>query len=173
MLMTRVLRAGLYVSVARGVGSMWKSTWKSTAEAVTSRWLWWKPGRQHTGYRILKLFDLRLPRWSMDTYIIRCPQGSWIPEHTDTVPSRKHWRLNLVLWAPEKGGDLVFKRSNVVIGMNHYKDAHLKYKTWEFKRKGVAYRRLLYILFRPDILTHSMRRIDRGSLWMLSIGFTW
>lgn len=52
-------------------------------------------GRQGTGYAKLKL--LRSERLKMDAYILKYPEGSHIPPHTDPVDSNKHYRLNVVL----------------------------------------------------------------------------
>lgn len=42
----------------------------------------------------------------MDCYILKYPEGSEIPPHTDPVPGRKHWRMNVVLKRATVGGRL-------------------------------------------------------------------
>lgn len=90
----------------------------------------WTPGRQGTGYEILSLkevakYDLLVQSlldyclaslgklkggdefW--DVYLIRYPDGSYIPSHKDEAAlfGKRHRRLNALVKKPEAGGDLV------------------------------------------------------------------
>lgn len=53
----------------------------------------WLPGRQGSGYRKLKFFQIG----SMDCWLLHFPPGSFAPPHTDKIPNNKHYRLNLIL----------------------------------------------------------------------------
>lgn len=53
----------------------------------------WQNGRQDSKYQICKLFS----RWRADAYLIKIPKGVEIPEHTDPVAGKKHFRFNLTL----------------------------------------------------------------------------
>lgn len=85
----------------------------------------WQDGRQGTGYRKLLIFQ----KWFFDCWIIDYPIGSFIPTHTDPVPGKKHYRLNIKLCG-EDG----------FIGKNIF-------KFW-----GVYF-------FRPDIEPHSVAEV--------------
>jgi len=101
----------------------------------------WEPGRQGTGYDKFQLLDL----WFADAYLLRFPEGSHVPEHTDVVPGRRHWRLNVVLRRAVTGGDFVCGRA---------------------RRLGRV------CLFRPDREAHSVTRIEKGTRYVFSFGWT-
>jgi hypothetical protein len=103
---------------------------------VSERWL---PGRQGTGYQKRPLLQL----WFLDAYLLRFPEGSHVPEHTDQVLGCRHWRLNLVLRRALRGGEFVCGRA------------------WRLGRLA---------LFRPDTEPHSVTRIDEGTRYVLSLG---
>jgi hypothetical protein len=62
----------------------------------------WISGRQNTGYKKLKIFQFL----NMDCYILKYNTGDYIPVHTDPVPGRKHYRLNITLKKAREGGHL-------------------------------------------------------------------
>jgi predicted 2-oxoglutarate/Fe(II)-dependent dioxygenase YbiX len=78
----------------------------------------WKPGRQGTGYDTLPLARDALAYRALahvgtpfedywDVYLIRYRDGSHIPPHTDAAQhGRQHRRLNALLVAPQRGGEL-------------------------------------------------------------------
>lgn len=68
-------------------------------------------------------------RW--DFYVIDYPAGTSIPEHTDPVPGRRHWRANLRLL-----GEDAFE------GLASLKLGRL-------------------IVFRPDVTPHAVRSVRR------------
>lgn len=110
----------------------------------------WSAGRQGTGYLKLPLIPGGLSRFlRADLWILKYPQGSGIPVHSDPTPGRRHWRLNLVLWAPEEGG--IF---------------HCEPPT---PRAAFCWGQRLFV-FRSDLCPHSVSRIERGSRWVLSAG---
>ena len=80
-----------------------------------------------------------------DCYLLRFPPGSSVPPHLDAVPAGRHYRLNIVLRAAQRGGAFVCARP-----------IH-------------AGRRVK--LFRPDLERHSVTRIEQGTRWVLSIGW--
>ena len=82
-----------------------------------------------------------------DSYLIRYPEGTEIPPHTDPVQRGRHYRLNIVLWSPRSGGEFVC-RSPIF-----------------------ASRRVKF--FRPDVCEHSVTRVVGGSRVVLSIGWVW
>lgn len=104
----------------------------------------WQTGRQGTGYDKMLLFTAPWPV-PFDSYLIRYPEGSEIPSHTDPVANGRHYRLNVILKAPKSGGDFVC--SDPI------------YETKRIK------------LFRPDQSSHSVSRVVGGSRYVLSVGW--
>jgi len=86
-------------------------------------------------------------RWPLpfDSYLIRYPEGSNIPPHTDPVQQGRHYRLNVILKAPKSGGEFVCK--NPIYASRRIK------------------------LFRPDACEHSVTLVEGGSRYVLSIGW--
>lgn len=104
----------------------------------------WQRGRQGTGYDKMLLLTAPWPI-PFDSYLIRYPEGSEIPPHTDPVQSGSHYRLNVILKAPKSGGEFIC--------MNPiYSNSRLK-------------------LFRPDASEHSVTRVVGGSRYVLSVGW--
>lgn len=66
----------------------------------------WQRGRQGTGYDKMLLLTARWPL-PFDSYLLRYPEGSEIPPHTDPVGAGRHYRLNIVLKSPRAGGEFV------------------------------------------------------------------
>jgi hypothetical protein len=66
----------------------------------------WQRGRQGSGYDKMLLLTARWPL-PFDSYLIRYPEGSAIPPHTDPVKEARHYRLNVVLKASPRGGEFV------------------------------------------------------------------
>jgi hypothetical protein len=56
----------------------------------------WQRGRQGTGYDKMLLATASWPI-PFDSYLIRYPDGSEIPPHTDPVSTGRHYRLNIGL----------------------------------------------------------------------------
>lgn len=104
----------------------------------------WESGRQHSGYDKMLLLTGRYPI-PFDMYLLRFPKGSYIAEHVDTVESGKHFRLNVILKKAELGGE--FNCEKMI---------------WESARIK---------LFRPDIMKHSVGRIEKGERYVLSVGW--
>lgn len=113
----------------------------------TARTLWrWQPGRQQSGYRKMQLFGLRWPI-PCDLYLLHFPPGTSVPPHVDRVAQGRHYRLNVILKAAQRGGEFVCAEP-----------IH-------------AGRRVK--LFRPDRQRHSVTPIEAGSRWVLSLGWVW
>ena len=109
------------------------------------RKLWrWQRGRQGSGYDKLLLGGLPWPI-PCDGYLLRFPSGACVPPHVDRVPSGRHYRLNIILRPARRGGEFVCARPI-------YVNRRVK-------------------LFRPDVETHSVTRIEEGTRWVLSIGW--
>jgi hypothetical protein len=104
----------------------------------------WQRGRQGTGYDKMLLLTAPWPV-PFDSYLIRYPEGSEIPPHTDPVSSGRHYRLNVILKSPKSGGDFVCA-------------------TPLFASKRIK-------LFRPDACQHSVTRVVGGSRYVLSVGW--
>jgi hypothetical protein len=104
----------------------------------------WQRGRQGTGYDKMLLFTAPWPG-PFDSDLIRYPDGSEIPSHTDPVQDKRHYRLNIVLKSPRAGGEFVCA-SPIFDG-----------------------RRVK--LFRPDVCEHSVTRVRGGRRYVLSIGW--
>jgi hypothetical protein len=104
----------------------------------------WQRGRQGTGYDKMLLLASLWPH-PFDSYLIRYPEGSEIPPHTDPVQKGRHYRLNLVLKAPKSGGEFIC--SSPIFATKRVK------------------------LFRPDACEHSVSRVVGGSRYVLSFGW--
>lgn len=104
----------------------------------------WRQGRQRSGYEkmLLGINPFVIP-W--DCYLLRYGPGAQIPPHTDPVPGKRHYRLNVVLKEATQGG--VFQCDHVLFGTRRVK------------------------LFRPDVQTHQVSRIERGQRYVLSVGW--
>jgi hypothetical protein len=101
----------------------------------------WVDGREGTGYQILTL--VRTSILPFDCYIIRYPTGSYMPPHRDKVKGKKHYRLNLIL-RRARGG--------------------------EFVVKNAIFRSSRLNIFRPDLETHSVTKVESGTRYVFSIG---
>ena len=104
----------------------------------------WKRGRQETGYFKLKLLQLK----NFDCYLLKFPQGSEIPEHIDPVMFKRHYRLNIVLKKARVGG---------------------KFLAHSGKKPIINWPRV--ILFRPDVTSHGVSKIEKGTRYVLSFGW--
>lgn len=104
-------------------------------------------GRQGTGYLKMKLLEWKF----FDLWILKYPPGSEITPHTDKVDGKKHWRVNFTLWKPDSGGRLTFH-------LNKYNEEHY----YSFGRLKI---------FRSDLITHSIDKIESGTRYVLSFGF--
>ena len=110
-------------------------------EAKSKHFCWHK-GRQIGDYEVMIL--CRNAFIKFDAYFIRYKEGAYIPPHVDPVKTGKHYRLNMILWKANKGGDYV---------------GDYVWKWWRF------------ILFRPDIHTHSVTKVESGVRFLFSIGW--
>jgi hypothetical protein len=107
--------------------------------------LWqWQRGRQKTGYDKLLLIGSSL-LIKFDCYLLRFPEGSSIPPHTDPVSNVRHYRLNIVIKQAKIGGDFIC--DTPIFATNRIK------------------------LFRPDVSIHSVTRVEKGSRYLISIGW--
>lgn len=108
----------------------------------------WEPGRQGTGYEKLELLNRwrYFSRFKWDLYLLRYPVGSGIPRHRDPLPKHNHYRLNIYLWNAQAGG--VPEHDDVIIT-----------NRW-------------FTLFRPDLATHSVSTVTKGTRYVLSFGFS-
>jgi hypothetical protein len=104
----------------------------------------WRLGRQETGYYKMLLFCSKIPI-QFDMYLLKYPEGSEIPPHTDNIKTGKHYRLNIILKNAKKGGVFVVK--NCI-----------------FETKRIKF-------FRPDISEHSVTKIEKGTRILFSLGF--
>ncbi|NKF49236.1 2OG-Fe(II) oxygenase [Shewanella sp. WXL01] len=104
----------------------------------------WQRGRQKTGYDKMLLCGALWPV-KFDTYLLKFPQGSEVPPHTDKVKTGKHYRLNIVLKQAEVGGEFIC--ANPI-----YNSKRIK-------------------LFRPDICEHQVSKVIKGNRYLLSIGW--
>lgn len=104
----------------------------------------WQSGRQGTGYDKMLLATARWPL-PLDCYLIRYPEGSEIPPHTDPVKLGRHFRLNVILKSPTSGGE--FACAKPIFATTRIK------------------------LFRPDQCEHSVTRVVGGSRYVFSVGW--
>ena len=107
-------------------------------------WLRWRGGRQRTGYEKLLLLanPYLLP---FDCYLLRFRPGSEVPEHTDPVDGKRHYRLNIIVRNARAGG--VFVCSDPILETRRIK------------------------LFRPDKSSHRVTRVEEGTRYVLSVGW--
>jgi hypothetical protein len=106
----------------------------------------WRRGRQGTGYDKMLLLTAPWPI-AFDSYILRYPDGTEIPPHTDPVKERKHFRLNIVLKQSSTGGE--FLCENPIFSTSRIK------------------------FFRPDLCEHQVTQVRGGSRYVLSVGWLW
>ena len=104
----------------------------------------WQRGRQGSGYDKMLLLTARWPL-PFDSYLIRYPEGSAIPPHTDPVQTGRHYRLNIVVKASPRGGGFICATP-----------------IWQSRRIK---------FFRPDACEHSVTRVEGGSRYVLSVGW--
>jgi len=104
----------------------------------------WQRGRQGSGYDKMLLLTARWPL-PFDSYLIRYPEGSAIPPHTDPVLTGRHYRLNIVVKASPRGGEFICATP-----------------IWQSRRIK---------FFRPDACEHSVTRVEGGSRYVLSVGW--
>jgi hypothetical protein len=80
-----------------------------------------------------------------DCFLLRYETGAEVLAHRDPAQAGRHYRLNIVLKRPRRGGEFVC--ADVVVDWPRVK------------------------LFRPDVSEHHVTRIVEGSRWVLSIGW--
>lgn len=104
----------------------------------------WQKGRQDSGYEKLKLIS---NPWILpfDLYLLRFPEGSEVPYHTDPISDGAHYRCNLYLKKADKGGEFLCDRT-------------------------IFSSRILTI-FRPDVYMHAVTKVESGCRYVLSFGF--
>lgn len=106
----------------------------------------WEKGRQGSGYWKLKLLE---SKWfKFDMYLVFFPKDSKIVTHVDKVAGYRHYRMNIVLWKPKRGG---------------------VFHCWHADQSKLQRSRV--IKFRPDIQPHGVLRITEGFRLVLSIGW--
>ena len=110
-----------------------------------SDWLQWTHGRQGTGYEKMLLARTTWPL-GFDCYLLRYAPGSSIPPHTDPVTTKRHYRLNIVVWHATEGGE--FECATPI-----YVSPRIKF-------------------FRPDACEHSVTPVISGTRYVFSMGWT-
>ena len=105
----------------------------------------WIRGRQETGYLKRPLFAFRIGPLRTDAFVLKFPEGCDVPRHHDRVDGCRHYRLNVVLQHADRGGEFVC--DDPILNLSRIK------------------------FFRPDKSPHSVSRIDKGTRYVLSIGF--
>jgi hypothetical protein len=112
--------------------------------SILSKLFRWERGRQKSGYDKMLLCGAIWPI-KFDLYLLKFPQGSEIAPHTDKVESGKHYRLNVVLKNADEGGEFTCK--NPIFETSRIK------------------------LFRPDICEHQVSKIEKGTRYLVSLGW--
>lgn len=103
----------------------------------------WKDGRQGTGYKVLTLINNE--RFKFDMHVLKYETGTGIPAHKDPAkPGYEHHRLNIVLKQALRGGEFVL---------------------------GPLYSLARIHKFRPDTTIHAVTPIEKGTRYVLSIGW--
>ena len=111
---------------------------------MSSTWLKWREGRQHSGYSKLLLLTGRFPL-PFDVYLLKFEKNSCVPVHRDQVAVGRHYRLNMILKHARVGG--VFSCQEAILNWSRIK------------------------LFRPDLCKHSVSTVEDGTRLVLSIGW--
>ncbi len=116
----------------------------SSDKHYLDNWFRWRSGRQESGYEKMLLLanPFLLP---FDCYLLRFREGAEVPEHTDPVSDKRHYRLNIILRHAKSGGEFVC--------------AEPIYASRRIK------------LFRPDVTPHSVSRVNAGTRYVLSVGW--
>jgi len=97
----------------------------------------WEKGRQNSGYFKKKLIEFIF----FDAYLLKFPTGTFVPEHTDPIKDKKHYRLNILL----KGEDT-------------------------FQSEKIIFRMANISFFRSDISKHRLDKVSKDT-YILSVGF--
>lgn len=107
----------------------------------------WQPGRQGGTYEKLTLFAGRtwLP---CDLYLIRYRVGDFVTTHVDPIERGRHYRLNIELRRAGCGGYF-----------------------YAYPRDAIVFWRWRVIVFRPDLATHAVTQVKRGTRLVLSFGW--
>ncbi|MGQ5523482.1 2OG-Fe(II) oxygenase [Chitinimonas sp. PSY-7] len=114
-----------------------------------------RAGRQQTGYQTFTFLHVKWPAWlggrllGFDGHLILYPTGSHIPPHVDKVSDGCHYRINLVLWQPARGGKF------------ECHDAQDR-PCWSVGQR--------LFFFRPDQMTHSVSQCESRRV-VLSLGW--
>jgi hypothetical protein len=109
----------------------------------------WEEGRQGTGYFKKRLVETRWP-FPFDLYLLKYPEGSSIPEHTDPVAGKRHYRLNIEL--RRAVGGVFWKRDSKGSFPCHTEHGRIHF-------------------FRPDIEPHGLTKVLYNTRYVLSLGF--
>ena len=106
----------------------------------------WQKGRQSSGYQKLTLWD-SYPKW--DLYILRMKPEGYVPWHRDKLKNTelKHYRCNFIIKHAKVGGRFIM-------------DGNPLFKFWRL------------VVFRPDIVQHRVSKVEKGTRYILSLGFT-
>lgn len=106
----------------------------------------WNEGRQKTGYMKKTFYSFKVLGIGVDCHLIKYPEGSNIPPHTDKVKNKSHKRLNIVLKHAKSGGT--------------------------FKKNGEPQQGRFHN-FKPDKDEHEVTKIDKGERIVLSFGLAY
>ncbi len=105
----------------------------------------WELGRQGTGYFKKKLLQSKWPL-PFDLWLLKYPEGTYIPPHRDPVEKGRHFRLNVVVWKAKVGGDCkIYLPIPKMAGRINF--------------------------FRPDLLTHEVTKVEKGTRYVVSLGY--
>jgi hypothetical protein len=105
----------------------------------------WEQGRQGTGYKKLKLFQIgNKLLGGMDLYLLRYDVGDSIPSHVDPVDGKRHFRVNFELKRARIGGEL-------------YVDEPIL-RFWRLS------------VFRSDKSKHAVHLVEKGTRFVVSLG---
>ncbi|WNA16101.1 2OG-Fe(II) oxyGenease [Xanthomonas phage XaC1] len=103
---------------------------------------WGNDKYSHLGYRIFTLAYCK----RFDLYLFKYNEGSFIPKHKDPSFGMRHYRLNLVLKKPDKGGEFICNNKIFSIFNDRI------------------------MLFRADTEYHKITKVEKGTRWLLSLG---
>jgi len=110
----------------------------------------WVPGRLGSGYFKFPLVSASLFGYGFDSFILKMPKGSEIKLHTDpAIFGKRHFRINFITREAKSGGYFIVVRNNASTHTNSRVN-----------------------IFRPDIEEHRVSRINEGTRYALSFGFS-
>jgi len=109
----------------------------------------WVPGRLGSGYFKFPLASASLFGYGFDSFILKMPEGSVIKKHIDpAIFGKRHFRVNFIFRHADEGGVFILTDG---FGLRDVRRVNI---------------------FRPDVEEHLVTRVNKGTRYALSVGFS-